>query len=292
MDEQLTSGLARWQTAPGRDDPAFFALLTTPEAAAAMRRLSQNNLALAASDPAIDGINKDIGRFVATGLAMYLHASGGLTLPRLKEHCARTNIISPGRARALLIYLRFLRYIEPAEGGDRATLYLPTPGLLRAWEAMTRASLDAAQRIEPAIVVFSNTLARQEVMFAIIRAEGEMAIHSIQRGNTENAYWRVFLNRHAGMQILHRLMLSGPEGGEYPPRVPLPFNISDLAREFRVSRPHVSRLLKAAEREGLVNGDGQAVMLSESLREHIRLTMGIRLVTALAAIASVHREQV
>jgi hypothetical protein len=288
MDQSPAANLDRWRLPPGRGDAQFIALLTTPEAGAAMRRLSRSNLALAAADPAIDGINKDIGRFSATGLAMYLHASGGLTLPRLKEISVQGNLISPGRARALLIYLRFLRFIEPAAGNDRATLYLPTPGLLRAWAALTGATLEAAQSLEPATARFSNAMARDEVLLAIIRIEGELALRTVNRGDTGNVFWRVFLNRHAGMQILHRLMLAAPEDGEYPPRGPLPFNISELAREFHVSRPHVSRLLKAAEQAGLIATDGQTLILSETLRMHIRTTMGIRLISAIAAMVAVH----
>jgi hypothetical protein len=288
MDNQLASRLARWRMLPGTNDAAYLEMLTTPAFGAAMRQMSQSNLALAAADPAIDGINKDIGRFSATGLAMYLHASGGLTLPRLKEACAQYNIISPGRARALLIYLRFLRYVEPSGGGDRAALYVPTPGLMRAWRAITRASLEAAQVIEPATALLSNMLARDEIVLAVIRAEGELALKTVRRGSTDNVYWRVFLNRHAGMQILHRLMLSRTDAREYPPRGPLPFNISDLAREFRVSRPHVSRLLKAAQQEGLIAIDGATLTLSEGLRDHVRSSMGLRLASAIAALANVH----
>src|SRR5437868_1843814 len=149
-----TSFIARW--AQVRDSSApleqLSALLQAePQTMAAMRRLSQNMLALAARDRAIDGIVKDIGRFAAAGMAMTLHATGGLTLPRLKAFCAESGLVSPGRARAILLYLRFLKYVEPVAGAKRGSLYVPTTSMRNAWAAITRAGLDAVTLIAPEI---------------------------------------------------------------------------------------------------------------------------------------------
>src|ERR1700761_6464728 len=91
----------RWRTPPGSTSRApFDAVIGHPRFEAAARKLSRSMLDLAARDAALDGIVKDVGRFTATGLAIYLDATGGLTLARLKEICARGTVISPGRARA------------------------------------------------------------------------------------------------------------------------------------------------------------------------------------------------
>lgn len=292
MDDYLASRFAVWRMPPGtRNDALFAAFIEMPEAPAAMRRLAQNNLALAAQDAAIDGIMKDVGRYSATGLAMYLHTTGGLTLPRLKELCRQTGLISPGRARALLIYLRFLRYIAPSESNDRAALYVPTPRLMRGWQAMIRAVIDAATIIEPALGLFSNALAREDVLLSIIRYEGEMALFNANLGNKEIPFWHVFLNRYAGVQILHRLMLSAPDEAGFPPSGALPFSTSDLAREFHVSRPHVARLLKAAADAGLVAIDGNTLTLTEVAKVSVRQMMGMRLGSVIVAAALTHHEQ-
>ena len=90
----------------------YFALLSQhPRFAEAARAMSGNLLVQAERDSAYDGLHKDAGRFLAGCWAMSLHLSGGLTLPRLKAFCAQSGFISPSRARALLLYLCFLRYV-------------------------------------------------------------------------------------------------------------------------------------------------------------------------------------
>src|SRR3569832_1069561 len=135
-----TSLDVRWTAASRLTEEERTALfLNEPHLEDAMRRLSRNMLALAAGDRAIDGIVKDAGRFFAAGMAMTLHATGGLTLPRLKQFCIDSGLISPGRARALLLYLRFLRYVEPVPGIKRGGAYVPTASMRDAWGAITRA---------------------------------------------------------------------------------------------------------------------------------------------------------
>jgi DNA-binding MarR family transcriptional regulator len=62
----------------------------------------------------------------------------------------------------------------------------------------------------------------------------------------------VFLNRHAGTQILHALMQGAKDARHYPPRGEITFSLTQLARDFHVSRPHVARMLRAAEKAGLL----------------------------------------
>src|SRR4051812_9852521 len=111
-DESDAGGLARWLVpvhSPGQDLIAAF--MGSPRFAKASRRMSEKMVAAAMADPAFDGVNKDIGRHVTTSIAIYLDATGGITLARLKELCTSMNIASPGRGRAILLYLRFLRYV-------------------------------------------------------------------------------------------------------------------------------------------------------------------------------------
>jgi len=229
----------------------YEALVGHPRFAAAARQLSRSMLDLAAADPALDGIVKDAGRFLATGLAVYLHATGGLTLARLKELGARDRVVSPGRARAILIYLRFLHYVAPAPDGGRAARFVPTPQLERAYHAILRGGIEAAAVIEPKLERLSNRLGEPHVAADLVRISGRIGL-SHSGNNDGNPMWRVFLNRHAGAQILHALMLAAEDDGHYPPRGEMAFSLTGLARTFRVSRPHVARLLRAAEQEGLI----------------------------------------
>jgi DNA-binding MarR family transcriptional regulator len=273
-----TSLTARWALASGMTaDDRQALLLRQPCIEDAMRRLSHNMLALAAGDRAIDGIVKDAGRFFAAGMAMTLHATGGLTLPRLKEFCIETGLISPGRARALLLYLRFLRYVEPVPGAKRGSAYVPTASMRNAWGAITRAGLDAVQVMEPEIAPVTQSIADPAVLFAFCRIQSEIGRDLGARG-MDNTFWRVFLNRHAGTQILHALMQGAGDTVHYPPRGEIAVSLSKLARDFHVSRPHVARMLRAGEKEGLLElrGSNQLAFTEEG-RQHLTRLMSARL---------------
>jgi hypothetical protein len=269
---------ARWSYAPDlTEGERFQRFLREPLLEAAMRRLSQNMLALAASDRALDGIVKDVGRFFAAGIAMTLHATGGLTLPRLKQFCADTGLISPGRARAILLYLRFLRYVEPVPGTKRGGVYVPTLSMRNAWAALLRAGLDAVRVMEPGMAPMIPRLAEPGIVFDLCRIQSENG-RLAKQNDMDNAFWRVFLNRHAGVQVLHALMQGAGDSGPYPPLGDVAFSLSKLARDFHVSRPHVARMLRAGEKEGLLalSGSNTLRFTDEGLR-HLRLLLAARL---------------
>jgi DNA-binding IclR family transcriptional regulator len=68
------------------------------------------------------------------------------------------------------------------------------------------------------------------------------------------------------MQILYHIVSSG--GDEHPPKGPVQISVADLKKRFPVSRSHVVKLLRDAERDGLLQraADGQ-YYLTEKLRE-------------------------
>src|ERR1700710_372784 len=92
-------------------------LTSDPRLPDAIHALAVNGLHASGNDKALDGICKDAGRYFAGMLVVYLHAIDQLTLPNLKAYCAATKLLSPGRASALLSYLRYLKFIDvlPAE---------------------------------------------------------------------------------------------------------------------------------------------------------------------------------
>ena len=282
---------ARWR-APSNlsEQERFAALLEHPRFEEAARALSRGMLALAAADKALDGMVKDVGRYSATMMAIYLHATGGLTLPRLKALCAQSRLISPGRARAILLYLRFLKYVEPAGGGGRGGLYVPTAELQLAWQRIEQQTLEAVKIIEPDIAQVIPALDAPGAMLDFMRMQ--FAVASARRGPTDNALWRVFLNRHAGSQILHALMQGGDEEDSYPPRGPMRYALSRLARDLNVSRPHVARLLRAAEQEGLaVLEEGGVLRFTDEGRREATILLGLRLSSSLLAAMRFHDER-
>jgi len=252
----------------------------------AAHALAANMLEAGAENEALDGIFKDAGRYVCAMWAMYAHVTGGLTLPRLKEICATSGLLSPGRARALLLYLRYLGYVESAgRNGNKLAHYVPTEDFLRAWRKHFRAALGAARVIEPAVDLILQQLDEPATLETLARLQGEEFL-AATRGSpaTDAPYFRVFLNRYAGIQII---MCFGAEGSEpFPTREPIAFSTAAIAKRFRVSRIHIKRMMDQAEREGFVSrkGDG-AIVLEESLRAAIRESYAMQLTRLLSQSA-------
>ncbi len=246
-------GVMRWDSGPEISDEAYAMLRAEPLYPQAVRRFASNMLAAGDADLALDGILKDAGRNVAALCAVYLHVSGGLTLPRLKTLCAGFGLASPGRARALLLYLRYLGYVGPAQtvakGGP--AVYPVAYKLVVTWREHQRAVLDAAAVLEPEIAVLIDRFETPGVFetYAALLAQGFLA--TVPHFDVNMPYFRIFMHRHAGIQIVHFLLAHATDEA-FPPKAPIAFSISELAQRFGVSRSHVRRLFDAAEREGLI----------------------------------------
>jgi hypothetical protein len=244
------------------------------------------------SDLALDGILKDAGRNVAAMCAVCLHVTGGLTLPRLKTLCEGFGLASRGRARALLLYLRYLGFVAApvarAKGGP--AIYPAAPKLLATWREHQLAVLDAAAVIEPQITELIDRFDRPGVFetYAALLVEGLLA--TVHHFDVKTPYFHIFMHRHAGIQIVHFLLAHATDEA-FPPIEPIPFSIAGSAQRFGVSRSHVRRLIDAAEREGLIQrcNDG-AVLWTPAGRQaldDVFATQMIRfLVTASRTMAS------
>lgn len=228
------------------------ALPRFPEAA---RALAANMLAAGAADPGLDSLFKDVGHYVAALIAIHLSMSGGLTLPRLKSFCVDSGFLSPGRARALLLRLLCLRYIEPglARAGGLARTYAVTPRFIASWQAHARAALEAACVLEPGVRSLLDRLNEPDAFAVFAEVLARSLLAQASAVDQKAAHLRVFLHRNAGSQILW-LLLTG-EGEAFPPDRIAPFAISSLARRFAVSRIHVRRMLAAAEGADLLRHD-------------------------------------
>jgi hypothetical protein len=281
------AALMGWLTGEPIPRESFVRLIGHPRFPEAARRLAANMLALGERDKALDGLFKDAGRYVAAVWAMYLHVTGGLTLPRLKDVCATSEYLSPGRARALLLYLRHLGYVDMVPNGTTGdpTRYVPTDGFVAAWRDHLRAALEAARIIEPAIQLVLDRLDDREVLNSIAKIQGKGLLAAARASNQDSAFIRIFTHRHAGSQIVWSLMLAG-DGDKFPPRVPIPFSISAAARRFGVSRIHIKRLLDDAEREGLLTfDDSGTILLEEDARAYIQYAYAVQLIRLFIAAA-------
>jgi DNA-binding Lrp family transcriptional regulator len=282
--------LLRW----AGDDEAqeeYFALLSMhPRFVEAARAMSRNLLAQAASDPAFDGLHKDAGRFIAGCWAMSLHLSGGLTLPRLKETCARAGIMSPGRARSLLQFFLFLRYIEalPATARGAPIRYAPTQAMMESWGAMVRAGLAAAIIVEPAVSAVVARLDEPGVLARFMAYLGSSYLPSVL-GKPYQTFMRTFLEPHAGVQLVDLMVTATADQDAFPPVRPIPISINATAQRLRVSRAHIRRILDRGQDEGLLTRqrDG-TIQLSEAMRSTIRYLEALRLYGFLVCAARTH----
>jgi hypothetical protein len=246
--------LMRWNAKGGQPPEAFARLQNDPDFPHALRALARNMIEAGERDKALDGIFKDAGRYVAAMCAAYLHASGGLTLPRLKELCASLGILSMGRARALLLYLRYLNYVRPLpQTHGEPQIYVPTDAFVQTWRGHMRAALGSIQIFEPAVEDLIGALDDTDVLNHFSKLHSDNLFASARSTDQNMAFFRVFMQRYAGSQIVWMILLADKD---CPPSGPVAFSVSAAARKFNVSRMHIKRLLNDAEREGLIRLEG------------------------------------
>lgn len=283
--------LQRWDTGDSIPESLIARVQSHPRFAAAVLTLGQNMLALSDTDKTLDGIFKDAGRYVAAMWAMYLHASGGLTVPRLKEICASSGLVSPGRARALLLYMRYLGYVValPKQHRGDVARYAPTESFLGSWRDHLRAALQAAEKIEPAVCLVLDRLNEPAVIENVSRIQSEGLLVWAKKGDQQDPFVRVFMHPHAGNQIVWTLLAASPRG-EFPPQGPLAFSIGTAAKHFGVSRTHIRRMIDAAARENLIlYAEDGTITFQEGAREilsrHYATQILQLLITAARALA-------
>ncbi len=174
-----------------------------------------------------------------------------MTLARLKTFIAGFGLVSPGRARSLLNYMRHLGYLEPdpAASSVRRASYRVTPQFLASYTRHSASVLDAVSVVEPAVSLLRKNLSAPGVFEALVMYQSSAFAAGSAQARPFAAFYRVFLHRLAGIQILHGLVAEAPA---FPPAGNLPVSISGTARRFKVSRMHVVRILKDATAEGFV----------------------------------------
>ena len=263
--------LMAWDCDLSIPDDEYARMAAHPRLAAGLRALWESNLAAPAADRTLLGIFKDGGRYVCAMWAIYLHVCGGLSLQSLKALCAQSGLLSPGRARAVLLYMRYLGYVEPGRERVSPTIYYPTPRFRAAWTLHMRLAMEAACAIEPAARTVVERMDDPEVFACVVRTQGESLFNGSRTHDLDIPMFKVFINRHAGTFILSSLMTGGTDG-DYPPRACVMPSATDLAARFQVSRIQVRRMFGEAEKLGLLvrRPDG-AYRLDDAFRESVRL---------------------
>ena len=286
------AALLRWDTGSKITDENYARLRADPRYGKAVRAFAATMLAAGDADPVLDGILKDAGRNVAAMCCVHLHFSGGLTLPRLKALCASFGMVSPGRARAMLLYLRYLQYVEPLPTMQgTAQLYAPTPAFLAAWSGLIRAVLRAMQVLEPGVSALLSQFDKPGVFETCAKYACELILLAANQGNLESPWFRIFMHRYAGRQIINALLTTN-EDDMFPPRKPIPISVTATAERFGVSRIHVRRLLNAAQAEALITRQTEnTVVFEEQGRAYLDLFFATQLIRFLTVAARTLKER-
>lgn len=217
---------------------------------------------------------RDLGRFAAGSWAIYLEATpGGLTIARMSETLERTTISGPGRARALLVYLRFIGYVEaaPEHNDGRSRRFRTTPTMRTAFRQRLRRELEVRAHLDPAI---PPLLARfdtdDEVFNAFFVVLSEVSLTNVELGAPRKNELDLFSDRYAGMIILCEMLQRGGPDDVFPPRGPLDFTVAGLAQRCETSRMQVTSLLRKAREAGYLipTGDGRE-RFSEALLQNM-----------------------
>jgi hypothetical protein len=247
-----SEALAFWDSPDTETEQRFARLRANDAYPRAARAFAAAMLSQAEADAALDGILKDAGRNIAAKALAYLHATNGVTLPNLKALCQRIGMVSPGRARALLLYLQYLGFVErlPRRSADQPRRYQPTPSFTLAWRRQMRAMLECAALIDPSANDVAAGLDDPTVYDAFVRSISEGYLEALSFVDDSSPYFRAFMHPYAGTQLVHSLVLLDPD--HFPPRRSLAFSMNAAAARFGVSRMHVARMVELARRDGLV----------------------------------------
>jgi len=283
-----TADLLAWDAPVVTAEDRYARLRANPRYPDAARAFARAMLSQAEADRLLDGVLKDAGRNVAAKCLAYLHVTGGLTLPRLKALCASTGLVSPGRARMLLIYLQHLGYATPSPRREAKVprRYDPTARFLATWRRQMQATLESVAVLEPAVSTVLACLDAPGVFESYVRYISEAYLEGLKDVDIEDPFFRTFMHRYAGTQIMHGLVVAARDA--FPPRDPIPFHPTETARRFSVSRLHVRRMMDAAQRGGLLRLADEALVFTTAGRaatDHIYATQLIVFLVAAARTA-------
>ncbi len=255
-------GLAHWDAAtrgPRIPDAALAEMRVQPRFQDAARHAAIASLQLFDRDPIMTRALKDVGRVVLGMIALYLDAKGGMTLSKIQAFLVEMRLTSPGRAAAMLIQLRLIGYVAPAEvqPNRRVRIYTPTPRMRAAFHAHFRKDLEALSFLEPEAAMVLARFDEPETYNPFLVRFGQGLIDAAKVHDRRKPGLDLFSQRNAGLTILTDLTLAGGAGDDFPPRGPIRFSVAGLARRFGVSRPHVLKLLRDAQKAGFLTRDAE-----------------------------------
>ncbi|MFY7760342.1 hypothetical protein [Aquidulcibacter sp.] len=233
----------------------------------AARRWAATMLVMSDQDRAVDGIFKDAGRFVAAMCAVSMREEG-VTLVKLKALCARFGLLSAGRARAVLLFLRYLGYVDVwgQKSANGTTIYKVNPTFIAAWRLQLEAIFTSLELLDLRIGKLLDHLEDDAIFDAICASQIDELADDVEALNRFPEITQIFVNRSAGSQVLWYL-LSFHRDEVFPSPKPVPLNPSILAERFNVSTVHIRRILNAAVNANLLRwaDEGHVVFTPKAL---------------------------
>ncbi|MBV9747404.1 MAG: hypothetical protein JO157_01195 [Acetobacteraceae bacterium] len=246
-------------TAAGDAERAIRAMQSRPRLQEAIRAAVSGNIETYRSNGLLNRVINDRGRAVGSLIALYLHFSawpggkGGLTIGRFQALCADVKICSPGRARALLMLMRFAGYLapEPAASDRRQRRLVPTEHLIEVHRRRWKQQFEAMALVMPEGHAALDIHGRPEFLAAFVRHLGASYIAGFRVVDYAPDLARL-VESNAGLLVISSLFLAAADGPAAPGGTVVPVSISALSATFSIARAHARKLLADAAAAGLV----------------------------------------
>jgi DNA-binding MarR family transcriptional regulator len=274
-DRPPSQGLAYWcsaiegQKEIASEDIAF--MIAQPRFADACRTSMRSSTKRYGRNTLLTRVTRDISRLFYGYLVLYLDALGGITLSAIQDLSREIGLASPGRAQAILFHLRAIGYIksDPASTDRRSRRYVPSPEMRESLREALADELHAFSLIEPDAGIAADRLVEPEFFRAFMVRFGRGLIAGLQ--NKPKRVITHFAEPNAGLIILWDILSSAQNGDSYPPRGPLKMSVTELSQKYNVSRSHVFRLLRDAEKLGFLtrNADEQTGTITDVLAREV-----------------------
>ena len=238
---------------------AISAMQGHPRFLEAVRAVASGHIDSYRSNGLLNRVMNDRGRTVGSLVALYLHFSagprsnGGLTVGRFQALCAELKVCSPGRARALLMLMRFAGYLapEPSAADRRQRRLVPTERLIDVHRQRWQREFEAMALITPAGDRAVAMHGRPEFISAFVRHLGASYIAGFRVLDYAPDLARL-VESNAGLLVISSLFLSAADGPAAPGGTVVPLSISALSATFGIARAHARKLLADAAEAGLV----------------------------------------
>ncbi|MFG1422283.1 hypothetical protein [Roseixanthobacter liquoris] len=238
------------------------ALRQQPGFAAAVDQAARGLLGMYRGHLLPNRILNDRGRLALALGTLYLHHEPdrngvGLTVTRLTNLCQDTGICSRGRAKAMILLMRWAGFLEVGRAPDtrvpsgRTRPLVPTQRLVdeqtRRWVVLS----SALARLDPLGGGILAGLENPGFFGALVRQLGRRYLAGIRLLEAAPAL-ALFADRDGGLMMAFFLAMAASDAQAAGSEAPVAVSISALARGCHVSRAHILKLAREAEAEGLL----------------------------------------